>query len=120
MDGLKRQDLKMQYRPGAGGDMLSVLGYGCMRFTRKGNAVDLDKAEKELMCAIEGGVNYLDTAYIYSGNEVAVGKLLQRNNCREKVYLATKLPQYLIKSRAGIEKTFREELARLQTSYIDY
>ena len=48
MDGLK-----MQYRPGAGGDMLSVLGYGCMRFIRKGNSVDLDKAEKELMTAIE-------------------------------------------------------------------
>ena len=115
MDGLK-----MQYRPGAGGDMLSVLGYGCMRFIRKGNSVDLDKAEQELMTAIEGGVNYLDTAYIYSGNEVAVGKLLARNNCREKVYLATKLPQYLIKSSAGIEKTFQEELSRLQTTYIDY
>ena len=115
MDGLK-----MQYRPGAGGDMLSVLGYGCMRFIKKGNAVDLDKAERELMTAIEGGVNYLDTAYIYSGNEVAVGKLLARNHVREKVYLATKLPQYLIKSRAGIEKTFREELSRLQTTYIDY
>lgn len=113
-------ECQMQYRPGAGGDMLSVLGYGCMRFARKGNAIDLDKAEAELMEAIRGGINYLDTAYIYAGNEVAVGKLLARNHCREKVYLATKLPQYLIKSRAGMERTFREELTRLQTSYIDY
>lgn len=113
-------ECQMQYRPGAGGDMLSVLGYGCMRFARKGNAVDLDKAEAELMEAIRGGINYLDTAYIYAGNEVAVGKLLARNHCREKVYLATKLPQYLVKSRAGMERTFREELTRLQTTYIDY
>ena len=113
-------ELKMQYRPGAGGDMLSVLGYGCMRFSRKGNAIDLDKAGRELMAAIEGGVNYLDTAYIYAGNEAAVGKILEKYGCRDRVYLATKLPQYLIKSRAGIEKTFREELERLRTRYIDY
>lgn len=110
----------MQYRPGAGGDQLSVLGYGCMRFTKKGGAVDLDKAGRELMAAIDGGVNYLDTAYIYSGNEVAVGKILEKYSARDRVYLATKLPQYLIKSRAGVERTFREELSRLRTDHIDY
>ena len=110
----------MQYRPGAGGDMLSVLGYGCMRFSKNGSQVDLDKAGRELMAAIDGGVNYLDTAYIYAGNEVAVGSILEKYRARERVYLATKLPQYLMKSRAGMEKTFREELARLKTTYIDY
>ena len=97
----------MRYREGAGGDHLSVLGYGCMRFTRRGGGIDLDKAERELMAAIEGGVNYLDTAYIYPGSEAAVGRILEKNNCRDRVFLATKLPQYLIKSRAGIEKTFQ-------------
>ena len=110
----------MRYREGAGGDHLSVLGYGCMRFTRRGGGIDLDKAERELMAAIEGGVNYLDTAYIYPGSEAAVGRILEKNNCRDRVFLATKLPQYLIKSRAGIEKTFQEELARLRTDHIDY
>ena len=110
----------MQYRPGAGEDMLSVLGYGCMRFTRKGSGIDMDKAERELMQAIDGGVNYLDTAYIYPGSETAVGRIIEKNNCRDRVYIATKLPQYLIKSRAGIEKTFREELSRLRTGHIDY
>ena len=110
----------MQYRPGAGGDMLSVLGYGCMRFSRKGGGIDLDKAQQELLAAIDGGVNYLDTAYIYAGNEVAVGQILERTGYREKVYLATKLPQYLMKSASAIEKTFREELRRLRTGYIDY
>ena len=110
----------MQYRPGAGDDMLSVLGYGCMRFTRKGSGIDMEKAERELMAAIDGGVNYLDTAYIYPGSEAAVGKILEKNAARDRVYIATKLPQYLIKSRAGIEKTFQEELARLRSDHIDY
>ena len=110
----------MRYRPGAGGDMLSVLGYGCMRFSRKGAGIDLEKAKAELREAIEGGVNYLDTAYIYPGSEVAVGKILESTGLRDRVYIATKLPQYLIKSSAGIEKTFREELSRLRTDHIDY
>ncbi len=110
----------MRYRPGAGGDMLSVLGYGCMRFTRKGAGIDIEKATEELRCAIGGGVNYLDTAYIYPGSEAAVGRILQSTGLRDKVYIATKLPQYLIKSRAGIEKIFREELSRLRTDHIDY
>ena len=111
---------QMQYRPGAGGDRLSVLGYGCMRFTRKGGGIDLDKAQRELTAAIDGGVNYLDTAYIYTGSEAAVGQILERTGYRDRVFIATKLPQYLIKSKAGVEKTFREELSRLRTDHIDY
>lgn len=110
----------MQYRKDQKGNDISVLGYGCMRFTKKGGSIDIDKAEKELMTAINAGVNYLDTAYIYPGSEAAVGEILHRNNCREKVRLATKLPHYLIKSIDGVEKTFREQLKRLQTDYVDY
>ena len=73
-----------------------------------------------MTAAIEGGVNYLDTAYIYSGNEAAVGEILRRNGRRDRVYLATKLPHYLIKSVEGAEKIFREELRRLGTDHIDY
>jgi predicted aldo/keto reductase-like oxidoreductase len=110
----------MQYRKDKYGNDISALGYGCMRFTKKGNSADLDKAEKEVMAAIEAGVNYFDTAYVYAGNEVAVGEILHRNHCREKINLATKLPHYLIKSIDGVEKMFQEELRRLQTDYIDY
>ncbi len=110
----------MQYRKDRKGNDISLLGYGCMRFTRKGPSVDIDKAEKEVMAAIEGGVNYLDTAYIYPGSEAAVGEILARNGCRDKVYIATKLPHYLIKSMEGMEKTFQEELKRLRTDHIDY
>ena len=110
----------MQYRKDKKGNEISVLGYGCMRFTKKGNAVDLDKAEQELMTAIRAGVNYLDTAYVYPGNETAVGELLSRNHCRKQIYLATKLPHYLIKSAEGAERMFQEQLRRLKTDYIDY
>ena len=110
----------MQYRKDKKGKDISLLGYGCMRFTRKGSGIDLDKAEREVTAAIEGGVNYLDTAYIYPGNEAAVGEILRRNGRRDQVYLATKLPHYLIKSVEGAEKIFREELRRLGTDHIDY
>nr|AHF26299.1 aldo/keto reductase [uncultured bacterium Contig1588_n_1603_cl] len=110
----------MQYRKDRNGTELSVLGFGCMRFTRKGNALDLEKAEKELLAAYRAGVNYYDTAYIYPGSEVLLGTVLSRNGIRDKVYIATKLPQYMISSLNGVEKYFREQLERLQTGYIDY
>jgi hypothetical protein len=110
----------MQYRKNKSGEDISLLGYGCMRFSKNGNTIDIDKAEKEVMAAIRAGVNYLDTAYIYPGNEAAVGEILRRNNVRDKINLATKLPQYLIKSRASIDKYFAEQCRRLGTDYIDY
>lgn len=110
----------MQYRKMQDGSEVSVLGYGCMRFSRKGPATDVEKAEKEIMRAYEAGVNYYDTAYIYPGSEAVLGEILERNKIREKVYIATKLPHYMIKSVQGAEKIFQEELKRLRTDYIDY
>ena len=97
----------------------SILGYGCMRFTRNGNTIDFDKAEKEFMRAYELGVNYFDTAYIYPGSEELVGRIIEKNGIRDKIRLATKLPQYLIRNRAGLDKYFDEELKRLRTDYVD-
>ena len=94
----------MQYRKDKQGRDLSLLGYGCLRFTRSGNQIDTGKAEREVMTALRGGVNYLDTAYVYPGSEAAVGEILRRNGCRDQVVLTTKLPHYLIKSTAGAEK----------------
>ena len=110
----------MQYRKDRSGRELSVLGFGCMRFTRKGNAIDLDKAEEEIMAAFRAGVNYFDTAYIYPGSEAALGTILERNGIRDQVNIAIKLPQYMAGSLAGAEKYFREELQRLRTDTIDY
>ncbi len=110
----------MQYRKDRKGNELSILGYGCMRFTKKGAGIDIDKAEKELMTAYNAGVNYYDTAYIYPGSEAAVGEIFERNNIRDKINIATKLPQYLIGNRAALDRYFDEELSRLRTDHVDY
>lgn len=110
----------MKYRNDKYGNKISVLGYGCMRFSQKAGRIDIDKAEKELMSAYKAGVNYYDTAYVYPGSEVALGTILEKNNIRTKVNIATKLPHYMIKTRENAEKFFQEELKRLKTDYVDY
>ena len=110
----------MQYRNDKYGNKLSILGYGCMRFTSKMGKIDIDKTEKEIMAAYNAGVNYFDTAYIYPGSEAAIGEIFERNKIRKNVNIATKLPHYLIKSRDALDRIFNEELKRLRTDYIDY
>ena len=110
----------MKYRNDKYGNQISVLGYGCMRFTNKMGKIDFEKAEKEILSAYNAGVNYYDTAYIYPGSEVFLGEVLEKNNIRDKVFIATKLPQYMIKTADDIEKYFEEELKRLRTDHIDY
>jgi predicted aldo/keto reductase-like oxidoreductase len=112
----------MQYRiDKKSGNRLSALGFGCMRFGRTlSGAVDLRKAERLIVRAVEGGVNYFDTAYIYPGSEEALGAILERNGLREKVYIATKLPIPLCRRPEDFDKYFNHALKRLRTSYIDY
>jgi predicted aldo/keto reductase-like oxidoreductase len=111
----------MKYRKDRYGQDISILGYGCMRFTSSGlGGIDIDKAEKELLEAYNSGVNYFDTAYVYSGSEAALGEILERNHIRDKVKIATKLPQYLISNRAALDRYFDEELKRLRTDHVDY
>lgn len=110
----------MQYRNDKNGEALSVLGFGCMRFVKKGGGIDMDEAEREIMEAYHAGVNYFDTAYIYTGSEAAVGEIFARNHIREKIKIATKLPQYLVGSYAALDRYLNEQLARLRTDYVDY
>ncbi len=110
----------MNYRNDKYGNPISILGYGCMRFTQTLGRIDLDKAEKEILEAFHSGVNYYDTAYVYPGSEAALGEILHRNQIRDKVHIATKLPHYLIKNLDTMERLFQEQLKRLKTDYIDY
>ena len=110
----------MQYRKDRHGDDLSILGYGCMRFSHKGAGIDIDKTEQELLAAYRAGVNYFDTAYIYPGSEAALGEILARNGIRDRVRIATKLPQFLVRNRASLDSFFEEQLARLRTDRVDY
>lgn len=105
----------MKYRENPkNGDQLSILGFGCMRFSKEESEV-----EKQIIYAIENGVNYFDTAYIYPNSEAVLGRVLAKGY-RERVKVATKLPPYLVKKREDLDKIFNEELSRLQTDYIDY
>lgn len=110
----------MQYRKDKYGNDLSVLGFGCMRFTSTAGKIDIDKAQAEILAAYENGVNYFDTAYVYGDSEAAIGEIFERTGIRDNIYIATKLPHYLIKSREGIEKIFNEECKRLRTDHVDY
>ncbi|MBR3245891.1 MAG: aldo/keto reductase [Parasporobacterium sp.] len=110
----------MKYRNDKNGDPISILGFGCMRFTRKGTGIDFDKAEKEILEAFRLGVNYYDTAYIYQGSEALIGEIFEKNHMRDKVKIATKLPQYLCGSINTVNRYFDEELKRLRTGYVDY
>ncbi len=110
----------MIYRSDKYGNKISQLGFGCMRFTRKGGGIDYEKSKAEVLRAIEGGVNYLDSAYIYPGSEEFLGRMLEESGCRDRVNVTGKLPQYLIRSEKGIDRIFGEELSRLRTDRIDY
>lgn len=110
----------MQYRLDRFGNSLSVLGFGCMRFPTKAGRIDMAATEALILEAIRDGVNYFDTAYIYPGSEDALGEILERNHLRDQVYIATKLPHYLIKNREALDKLFSEELKRLRTDHVDY
>ena len=72
----------MKFRKDKHGNELSILGFGCMRFTKKGSGIDIDKTEKEIMEAYRAGVNYFDSAYIYPGSEAAIGEIFERNQIR--------------------------------------
>ena len=110
----------MNYRKDKYGNDLSVLGFGCMRFPKKMGMIDMEATEEQIMLSYKNGVNYFDTAYIYPGSEAALGEILHKNNIRDKVHIATKLPHYIIKDKETIEKIFKEELSRLKTDYIDF
>ena len=101
------------------GDELSILGFGCMRFPRKGVSTDEERAIKQVRYAIDHGVNYLDTAFLYPGSEVVVGKALA-DGYREKVKIATKLPPFQVKKREDMDKLLDVQLQKLQTDHIDY
>ncbi len=111
----------MEYRVDSkSGNKLSVLGFGCMRFPRSFGQIDYNKSEKLILDAVNGGVNYFDTAYLYFGSEEILGRIVANNNLRDKIYIATKLPFSKCKTYEDFDKIFNEELVNLKTDYIDY
>ena len=112
---------KMQYRKDIrSGNQISALGFGCMRFPERMGRIDREKTEKLLLKAFESGINYYDTAYMYPGSEEVLGEILKKNGLREKVFIATKLPQSMCHAASDFNRFFDIQKQRLQTDYIDY
>ena len=80
----------------------------------------MKKAENIVLSSIDNGINYFDTAWMYPGNEEALGTILEKNNVRDKVYIATKLPAVLVGKTKDFDRFFNEELKRLKTDHIEY
>ena len=119
----------MLYRKlGKTGLSVSILGFGAMRLPLVGGTFDASDPstpidEKEALpmfeYAVDHGVNYFDSAYMYHGgmSETVLGKGLKA--CRDKVYIATKLPAILVRAPEDFERFFTEQLKRLDTDYVD-
>ncbi|MCL1916787.1 MAG: aldo/keto reductase [Peptococcaceae bacterium] len=96
------------------GDPLSSLGFGCMRFPKK-----FSETQDQVIYAIEHGVNYFDTAYIYIGSEETLGRILAQGY-RDRVNIATKMPHIFVRKPEDFDRIFSAQLKRLQTDRIDY
>lgn len=103
------------------GDTLSILGFGCMRLPGNQMTVNEPEAIAQIRYAIDNGINYVDTAWLYhSGkSEAVLGKAL-RNRYREKVKVADKLPHWLCRSQQDMDHYLNEQRKRLDVEVIDY
>ena len=115
----------MKYRTmGKLGIQASAFGLGCMRFNGAASGdsvIDEKKAVSLIRRAIDGGVTYLDTAYVYldKTSEIVLGKALQ-DGYRDRVTIATKMPAEYVHNRAEMEALLESELKKLQTDHVDF
>jgi predicted aldo/keto reductase-like oxidoreductase len=113
----------MNYREfGRTGCKVSALGFGIMRMPKGADGkMDRPRCIAMIRDAIDNGINYIDTAFNYHGgeSESVVGEALQ-NGYREKTYLASKLPVWMVQSEDDFDRLLSTQLERLQTDHIDF
>lgn len=101
------------------GDKISPLGFGAMRLPQKNGKIDRTKAQELIYYAIDNGVNFIDTAYLYGDSESFLGEILTPK-IRSKVKVCTKLPSINVRKYEDMEIILDEQLNRLQIDCIDY
>ena len=115
----------MKYRTmGKLGFQSSAFGLGCMRFNGAASGDSIINEEKAISLirqAIDGGVTYIDTAYVYLDrtSEIVLGKAL-RDGYRDRVTIATKMPLEYVHNRQEMQELLDSELKKLQTDHIDF
>jgi len=113
----------MQYRTfEKTGEKISLLGLGTMRMpTHPDGKLNHEESVEMIRYAIDHGVNYVDTAYMYhdGDSEIAVGKAL-KDGYREKIILADKMPVWMAKDEKEMEGIFEEQFVRLGVESIDF
>jgi predicted aldo/keto reductase-like oxidoreductase len=80
----------------------------------------MDKTEHLILNAVQNGINYFDTAFTYGSSEEILGQIIKKNNLRDKIFLATKLPLVQFRKYRDFNSFFNIQLDRLQTDFIDY
>ncbi|MDR0732180.1 MAG: aldo/keto reductase [Treponema sp.] len=104
---------------------VSLLGFGLMRLPVTGSdksKIDYSVAGSMVDRAIEGGINYFDTAYVYHErkSEIFAGDVLSKYK-RESYYLATKMPTWdAVPSAADVPRVFEKQLKKCKTDYFDF
>ena len=101
------------------GDEIFPLGFGVMRLPVKNGKIDRNKAKELIYHAINQGVNFIDTAYLYGDSETFLGEVLQ-GEYKNKVKICTKLPAINVRKYDDMEEILSEQLKRLQRDSIDY
>ncbi len=100
---------------------ISKLGFGCMRLPQKDGAIDQAHFNQMVDYAMENGVNYFDTSFVYHGgeSETAIGIALEKYP-RDRYYLADKMSFWSADSEEYLEKAFNTSCKKLKTDYIDF
>ncbi|MDL2225683.1 aldo/keto reductase [Eubacteriales bacterium OttesenSCG-928-M02] len=114
----------MQYRDFKNGEQTSLLGLGIMRVPMEdipdgGKQPQQEATNALVKAAVEGGITYFDSAYVYCGGNADRAMGIALKPYREKVLIATKLPVNKVEKTEDFDRMLAEQLENLGVDKID-